>query len=133
MDSDHVGRTLGARIKARRQELGLTQAQLAERLGLANVVSVSRYEVGERDPRLATLIGIATALDWPVEDLVRGLGAPPPSNQRPSTRTRARPRPIDLDEAVREISDRLTKLRATEPERAESLSGLLLDMLDAAR
>lgn len=39
-------RTLGERIRERREELGMTQAQLAERIGVKEA-TISRYESGD--------------------------------------------------------------------------------------
>lgn len=47
--------TLGTRIKRRREELGLTQTELAERLGLKSKVSVSNAE-NDRDDMTTTRI-----------------------------------------------------------------------------
>ena len=47
--------TLGQRIKRRREELGLTQTQLAERLGYKSKVSVSNAE-NDRDDMTTTRI-----------------------------------------------------------------------------
>ena len=47
--------TLGQRIKQRREELGLTQTQLAERLGYKSKVSVSNAE-NDRDDMTTTRI-----------------------------------------------------------------------------
>lgn len=56
---------LGARLKAARERLGLTQEDLVERLGKKTVASISEYENGKR--RLA-------AVDLP--DFARVLGVP---------------------------------------------------------
>lgn len=63
---------IGARLKARRLALGLTQDELAERLGHLNVVSVSMYERGQREPRLLTFLRIANALGMSPGELLPG-------------------------------------------------------------
>jgi transcriptional regulator with XRE-family HTH domain len=55
-------RALGRRIAARRIALGLSQVDVAERLGMASPESLSRYERGEREPRCSTLARLAEAL-----------------------------------------------------------------------
>jgi transcriptional regulator with XRE-family HTH domain len=50
------------RVSARRQELGLSQQQLAELTGTTQS-AVARLEAGGRPPRIDTLLKIAEALD----------------------------------------------------------------------
>ena len=57
------------RIKARRLELGLTQAQCAERLGVSPTVFAD-LERGRSQPTLATLYRVAEALKTTVHDLL---------------------------------------------------------------
>lgn len=49
---------LGERLKEQREELGLTQRELAERLGI-NPVTYLHYEKGQREPPLALLADMA--------------------------------------------------------------------------
>lgn len=56
-----VGATCGARIRRRRQELGMTQLDLAERTGLSEA-AVRSYELGTRNPKDAHREAIAEAL-----------------------------------------------------------------------
>ena len=56
------------KLKARRQEKGLTQVEVAEQAKI-NTLSYRRYEAGERTPRADTAKLIAKALDSTVEDL----------------------------------------------------------------
>jgi transcriptional regulator with XRE-family HTH domain len=59
---------LGARLRARREALGLSQAELAEKVGIsANYVGV--LERGVKLPTLDTLVALAKALDMPVSEL----------------------------------------------------------------
>lgn len=61
---------MGKRIAARRQELGLTQAEAAERAGVSPGYW-SRIETGSRTPnRIRSLERIADALDWTLEELM---------------------------------------------------------------
>ena len=46
------------RIKEAREAAGMTQAELAEQLGINNV-TLSGYETGKHDPKSATLVQIA--------------------------------------------------------------------------
>lgn len=56
-----MGATCGARIRRRRQELGMTQLELAERTGLSEA-AVRSYELGTRNPKDAHREAIAEAL-----------------------------------------------------------------------
>lgn len=53
--------TLGQRIAARRTVLGLTQADLADRLNVVKQ-TIGNYERGDRDPDLSTIERLAEAL-----------------------------------------------------------------------
>lgn len=63
--------TVGERIKARREELGWTQQELAERLGKKSKTSVCRIEKNMEDLTNTRLLAYAKALGIPVADLVR--------------------------------------------------------------
>lgn len=52
-----------------REQLGLTQEQLAERLGV-DQGTIAHWELGTRQPRLASLQAWADALGLPVSDLI---------------------------------------------------------------
>lgn len=54
-------RQVGARIKEIRQHIGLTQAEVAKKLGIAKQ-SVTNYESGKSDPSIRNLIALATVL-----------------------------------------------------------------------
>lgn len=58
----------GDYIKIARQKAGLTQKQLAEKVGLATI-TIQQYERNLREPRLENLKKIAHALNIPPEDL----------------------------------------------------------------
>lgn len=60
---------LGTRIKAARKAAGLTQGQLAERVGMAPI-TIRQYEGGKRQPRLAQLEALANALGVPLESFI---------------------------------------------------------------
>jgi transcriptional regulator with XRE-family HTH domain len=53
--------TTGERIKKVRKQKGMTQKELADKLGITNN-SLSRYEIGERQPPVDMLEKIANAL-----------------------------------------------------------------------
>lgn len=67
---------LGANLRRLRQEAGITQMELALRIGM-DTAEISRLELGNRDPRLSTLARVARGLDRTVVDLVRDVGVAP--------------------------------------------------------
>lgn len=52
---------IGERIRTARKEARLTQAELAEKAGVA-AITVHQYESGKRQPRIEHLVSIAAAL-----------------------------------------------------------------------
>lgn len=59
----------GARLRARRKALGLSQEKLGVSIGLDESCSrtrISRYETGAHEPALATSIRLAQALNVPL-------------------------------------------------------------------
>lgn len=61
--------TTGQRIKAARRKVGLTQTELAGKLGIS-FQSIAQWENDLRNPKLETLQKIASALNIPVTDLL---------------------------------------------------------------
>ena len=57
---------ISAEISMKRQELGLNQKQLAEKLGVSQAM-VSRWETGEANFTLSSLVKISVALDIPMQ------------------------------------------------------------------
>ena len=53
----------GNYIKERRTNLGLTQEEVAERLGISQV-AYGRYELGTREPNFSLILKIAEVLDF---------------------------------------------------------------------
>ena len=62
-------RAVGARIKAMRKKIGLTQAEVAKKLGIAPQ-SVTNYEAGKTDPSIRNLISLAAVLDVSIDYLL---------------------------------------------------------------
>ena len=60
---------LAERIKMLRKERGLTQGQLAEKLG-TNHTAVVRMEKGGQDSRISSLLAVADALGVSIGELV---------------------------------------------------------------
>ena len=61
--------TIGERIKTAREQAGITQVELGEKLGVSGV-AVMRYEKNARQPRLEQLQAIADALNVPMPELM---------------------------------------------------------------
>lgn len=62
---------IGAFIAARRKEMGLTQQQLAERLGVTNK-AVSKWESGNGIPDISLFTALAEVLGVTADELLRG-------------------------------------------------------------
>jgi transcriptional regulator with XRE-family HTH domain len=60
---------LAAAIRARRELLGLSQRELAERAGMHPSV-IGRYERAERDPRLTALLQLSRAFGITLSELL---------------------------------------------------------------
>lgn len=61
--------TIGECIKEQRRNYGLTQKQLAEKMGVAEI-TIRQYELGKRIPSLDALQKIADAIEMSVHDLI---------------------------------------------------------------
>lgn len=62
----------GENLKTARMQSEISMAELGRLSGLSHS-EVSRLEAGIREPRLATILALARALDTEVNDLIRGL------------------------------------------------------------
>jgi transcriptional regulator with XRE-family HTH domain len=73
---------IGARLLELRKKLGLSQKELAEKLGMKSYQSLQTYEKGYIEPPLAVVTGIAllsgVSTDWILMgDMSRGICCPP--------------------------------------------------------
>lgn len=71
LDERHFLRELGLRVRRRRDEQGLTQAQLGERCRLHRTF-IGSVERGERNVSVLNLRTIARALRVPLTELLAG-------------------------------------------------------------
>lgn len=69
-----INRNLGETLRARRSEVGFTQGELAERVGLSRA-SIANIEAGEQAVSVVLLLGLANALDVDAEALLAGARA----------------------------------------------------------
>ncbi|WP_035061921.1 helix-turn-helix domain-containing protein [Andreprevotia chitinilytica] len=74
--AEELAMKLGGNIARQRQALGLTQHQVADRLGV-NPETISRFERGATVPSLQTLAGLAAALDSTLAGLIDGVSTTP--------------------------------------------------------
>jgi transcriptional regulator with XRE-family HTH domain len=100
--ADELVLRVGRRIGALRKERGLTQAQLAERLGIAQK-NVHRLESGTQNLTLRTIVKVAEALDVAVDDLLGAAGTDAflhTHRTALSTSSRLAPRPVPVFDVV---------------------------------
>ena len=107
---------LGDRIKELRTELGLSQAELATRVGSTDARQLSRYENGRITPSLDAVARLAQALDVSLDYLV--------FDDHPR-------RPLHIDDHG--LTDRLAALTELNPEDRASLLSVLDALLTRTR
>lgn len=116
----------GQVISSRRQELGLTQKQLARRLSISDR-TVSRWERGVGFPDVSLLEPLADALGLSLGELIRGERLPPAQQPSPEAEQEVRAAAIGLGgylrQALRRTQRLLTVLSVL---LACALAGLLL-------
>ena len=76
--AERAGESIGARVRRRRKELGLSQVSLADAAGM-NQGFISQIERGQANPRPRTMYALAVALDMPQRVPICGGSAPDPS------------------------------------------------------
>lgn len=62
--------TFGARVKARREELGMTQEELAHKLGYKSKTSINKIELDKRNLKQSQIVNLADALQTTPGDLL---------------------------------------------------------------
>lgn len=75
-------KSFGERLKHQREYCGLTQAELALKLGLKTDKTVWNYENGVREPKMETLILISKSLDVSIDYLLGLTDDPTPPGNR---------------------------------------------------
>ncbi len=80
---------IGANVAARRARLGLTQQALADRADL-DLRFIQRVERAQTNLSVMSLVALASALDVPVEALLRPAELPPARPGRPPDDRRSR-------------------------------------------
>ena len=74
MGDEKLLREMGARINARRKELGLTQEALAEHMEVS-IQMISNVELGKKAIRPENLVRLCNALDISADYILRGCRA----------------------------------------------------------
>jgi len=97
-------RTFGTNVRTRREQLGVTQVELGDRLAAlgadgANQASVAALEAGRRRPRLGDFAAICAALNCSLADLLQG------DDWAVAAITGHWTPPADYEEKVRQASD----------------------------
>ena len=72
MDKEKVKLLIGQRIKQKREEKGLTQAQLAEKIEMSTNF-IGMVERGERNTKFTNIYEIADVLGYSLEEFFKGL------------------------------------------------------------
>lgn len=106
MTHEELKLQIGANITQQRKRLGMTQAELAQKLNYSDK-AVSKWERGESVPDVLTLADIAQQFGITVNDLVYGPGEGPqlPAEETQLPETPAEPVP-DPEEARRKAHNR---------------------------
>jgi transcriptional regulator with XRE-family HTH domain len=71
--NEYAANIFGRNLCLTRRRRGLSQEKLAERTGLCRD-TIYKIEMGQRSPRLDTLLTLADALRVDAAELLRGLG-----------------------------------------------------------
>ena len=116
MDQRDAGRTtqlelaIGARLRARRRQLGLSQSDLADRLGVS-FQQVQKYERGANRVAATTLLAAAQALNVGVSWLIgEDAAGSDQDGDEHVFRALARPGALELLEAFNDIPDQRARL-----------------------
>lgn len=72
MDEKNILKILGQRLKDKREKANLTQAQLAEMVGLSTNF-IGMVERGERNTKFVNVYRLVSALNSTLEDFFKGI------------------------------------------------------------
>ena len=117
---------IGERIKYTRKRKGLTQAQLAEKLGLSTI-TIRQYESNKREPRHQVLKDIARALDVDFSELVISNFTYTDSEGKEHSNIKSWD---EMDKIVQEDIEKIQK-KAIEKVRKKNIDESLIDSLCA--
>ena len=114
--------TIGDRVRARRDELGLTQDDLAERAGYCNKTAISKLEHAGNELSMKQVRRLASALDCTMEYLMGWQIRPDTKLSDTHVSTSDIPAAIDL----------YASYKAASPEKQMAIDVLLKDPQQAA-
>lgn len=147
----------GAHLAELRTQRGLTQSQLADVLGVSSSEVISRWERGEREPRLEMLAAIARALDASPGTLLDPVCSAEPASAngphgasaaegkalagadwagvlRRTLRSRAHGDELTFDARSTQLTSLIVRLQAADPAHAAAacrLAAAILDEMEA--
>lgn len=121
--------SLGAHVKARREELNLSQRDAAERCGLSQTALRYIEEHPDADPGLSVVMGLAKGLRVPRADVLEWAGYPTGQEESPPLTAR------ELDRAVEAVIEQLNEDVRVPARNAKELLASLLHLYrrDGAR
>ena len=70
------GGSFGERLRSVRKAAGLSQTELAKKIGFRKAEVVSRFELGERTPKMKTLFSLTELLNIDLHWLITGEVSP---------------------------------------------------------
>ena len=108
---------LGERIAALRRTRGMSQAELAGRLGIS-ASAMGMYEQSRREPSLQTVVDLARELEVSTDFLLTGKSAPPEASPLPQ-----------LLEFCVDAADRKLESRPDRPVSRQDLATLFAALL----
>lgn len=88
----------GKRVRLRRDQLNMTQEELAKRLGFKSKTSINKIELGKQDITQSKISALAAALDMPIETLMGW-------DQKPDTLIAVGTYEVDLLTTYRDLSE----------------------------
>lgn len=122
--ASQIDKRLGERVRARRFELGMSQEQLSQMLGIT-FQQVQKYEKGTNRIAASRLFDLAAALDMPVAQFFEGLSAGQTAKQAVGASldsALAIPGAVDLVRQFAAIEDSAVRKRVLELVRAITAS-----------
>jgi transcriptional regulator with XRE-family HTH domain len=101
---EYMAITIGSRIKARRQELKISQRELASRMGYTDHTTITRIEAGKVDPPQSRIAQFAKALGTTPGHLM-GWDAEPEDLGAVAAQVLADPNLLQLVQTYQTLSD----------------------------
>lgn len=110
---------IGQRIRARREELGITQQQLAERLGYKSKATINKIETGINGVSQNRVVDFAKALQTTIEYLMEMDDAADKNFRQPGYYTN--PETADIAQQIFDDPDLHVLFKAARDSRPEDL------------